>query len=232
MEEICRLTKCHNQCPRCHRSTVSVHTQAYRQRGQALIFLVILLPLLAILLNYFLQFLILLQTSKIKQKQCREQTVRAQQILIKGFKNLLALNPQAQTLRRRRQLALRALRAAPTPQARAVAAAYLANVELQQRALRLKQLTIKRWSRLQAKKQLSQIKGGKYLKLPPFTLVAKPALSITPSYFVPRNFEKLQEIIVPWVIMNSLKQKQEGQCGSYVKKRGTGFIAKIAFPGR
>jgi hypothetical protein len=188
------------------------------------------LPLLGLLLNYFLHFLILLQQTQSVQKQCRRQAHQAQQIIIQGFNQLTSLNPQALELRQRKKIALRAVRNAMEPNTRAAALAYLAFVETQQRLFKVKQKAIILNSISKAKVEILRITGQKFHKSPPFSLTPKPANSVTPSYFTSLNFEHDQEIIIPWMISNTLGLKQEGQCGSYVKKNLKGFIAKISYP--
>lgn len=200
------------------------------QRGQAIIFIVIFLPILGLLLNYFLHFLILLQQTKSVQKQCRVQAHQAQQILIKGMNDLTALNPQALALRQRKKIALRAVRAAIEPSTRAAALAYLAFVETQQRLFQAKQKAIVLTSKSKAKVEILRITGQQFTSNAPFSLNPKPINSVTPSYFTSLNFENDQEIVIPWQITNTLGLTQEGQCGSYVKKSLKGFVAKISYP--
>ena len=200
------------------------------QRGQAIIFVVIFLPLLGLLLNYFLHFLILLQQTQKIQKNCRTQAHQAQKILINGFNELEELNPQALALRPRKKIALRAVRAAVEPSTRAAALAYLAFVETQQRLFQAKQKAIILTSKSKAKVEILRITGQKFTTNPPFSLKPKPINSVTPSYYASLNFENEQEIIIPWQIRNTLGLTQEGRCGSYVKKTLTGYIAKISYP--
>ncbi len=215
-------------------SRTKTHCQktAQSQKGQAIIYIVIILPILALLLNYFFQFLVLLQATKSVQKQCRTQALQAQNMIIHGFNDLIKLNPEADRLRQRKQAALRAFRAAVGPEARAAAAAYLAFVEAQQRLFQAQQLTIITEAKAKAKIAIYKIRGQAYTNIPPFSLSPRPKGSITPSYFKSVNFVERQEIIIPWLITNSLGQIQEGECGSYIKANSQRYIAKISFPGR
>jgi hypothetical protein len=210
--------------------TINLDLSKSKPNGQAIFFVLVLLPLLALLFNYLLQFLILLQTKMMVQKQCREQTFLAQKKIVNGFNKLIDLNPEAKALRRRKRSALRAVRNARHPYTLAAATAYLAFVEGQQRVFQAKQQLIITSSKSKAKIEVLKIKGQNYRGTPPFALVARPITSSSPSYHSPNNLNQKQDLIVRWKIKNSLNQTQEGQCGSHIKKTIIGFQIKYSYP--
>lgn len=164
------------------------------------------------------------------QNQCRDQTYKAQLEIIRGFNDLIRLNPQAAQLRRQKKVALRAVANAKETYSLAAAMAYLAYVETQQKVFQTRQKLIIETSQSKAKTEIYRINGQTYSSSIPFALNPRPISSVTPSYYPDLNLKNKQDIIVKWTIKNSLKQTQEGQCGSHIKKTPLGFQAKYSYP--
>lgn len=208
-----------------------------QNQGQILILLLFILPVFAILLNGFGRNLIVLKSKMKQQKACREQTYKAQKEIESGFMHIKKLNPMAAKLRRQKQKATQRLLQAPTPQIKAAAIAELALITKQQILLNSKQKSLILNSRLNAKKHLLKIPGAKKTeKLPPFSLVAKPKDSLSPSYFNSYQMKYKQEIIINWSIripqtkFNTTYLRMEGQCGSHIKPVGSKYHVKYSFP--
>lgn len=208
----------------------SFSAKVLNEKGQAIVIAFVILPLLFAGLMYFMEFLDLLYTKMKTQKQCRTYALEAQKEIIKGFKELQELNPQAQRLRASARSAKRALAAAQHPAAKAIALTNLAYVKSLQMALATRQQTIIKKSQSNAKIEIYKIKGQNYKGLPPFELKRTPLTSLSPSYIKPAFLSRKQEIIVKWQVKNNFNQSMEGQCGSHVKSTPTGFQAKYSYP--
>lgn len=207
-----------------------VYKKNQNNRGQALIIILVFLPLFALLLSFLNEHLSLLHTKLKTQKICRLQTYKAQKALVDGFEQLIKLNPTANVLRKQKRLALEAVKHAHLPPAKAAATAYLAAVHQAQIAFSLKQKAIIQKAKFLAQIEISKISGHRYFKSPPFSLVPRPLNSLSPSYYKALNFQKKQEILVLWKITNTRHQRQTGQCGSHVKSIGNHFQIKYSYP--
>lgn len=194
-----------------------------------MILLLIFLPIFAIFLNLSLNNILLLYSKRKVQNKCRIQAFKAQNEIIKGFNLLTSLNLQAKRLRARKRSAVRAVKYALDPRAKAAAAAYLAFVTSQQLAFKLKQQKIIINSKSKAKYEMLKAPGRSGFNSPPFALEARPVLSLSPSYYAPKDLTTKQELIISWKVKNSLNQSIVGQCGSYVKTFQQNFIAKLSY---
>lgn len=205
-------------------------------RGQALIFIIFLLPILGILILGLSTNLLVLKTKMKQQKICREQTYKAQEEIRSGFMQLKSLNPKALKLRTQLKNALIRFRNAPTPHVKAMIAAEIAIIKTRQGILNGQQKAIIQKSKLKAKHQLLKIPYVMGFIKTPFELVARPKLSLSPSYINPINLTSKQEIIINWKLQTktNLKKKNlivlEGKCGSHIKTKGYLYQIKYSYP--
>lgn len=199
-----------------------------RDSGQALVFLVITLPLIALLLSGLTNHLILLKSKTEHTSNCRTITMMANERIKTGFYSLMNLNSKARNLRKRYQRALRKVALAPSPPQRIAALAELSAVVSLQLALKAKQFSIIQTSKTQARSVIVRSALPLSVSTIPFSLEASPKSSTTPSYYPAWDLEKRQIIQAKWKVLKP--NQQEGVCGSYIKKRGGSFQVKIAFP--
>lgn len=205
-------------------------------RGQALIFIILLLPILGILILGLGSNLLVLKTKMKQQKICREQTYKAQEEIRSGFMHLKSLNPSALKLRTQLKNALKRLRSAPTPHIHALIVAEIATIKAQQLLLNKQQKVIIQKSKAKAKAQLLKIPQVTSFIKTPFALVARPKLSLSPSYVNPINLTSKQEIIISWKLLTktNLYKKNllniEGKCGSHIKSKGFLYQIKYSYP--
>ncbi len=205
-------------------------------RGQVLIFFLLLLPILGFLVTGLGTNLILLKSKMKQQLLCRDFTYQAQKEIVHGFNQLKNLNPKAKRLRQRRLRALSRLSRATNPYMAAAIAAEIAIITSQQIALKTKQDFIIVKSKTKAKLQLLKIPGLRGPFQTPFSLIAKPKLSLSPSYFNPVNLKYKQDITVNWFIKIPIRltklttKPMEGQCGSHIKPKGHVYQIKYSYP--
>ncbi len=189
----------------------------------------LLLSSLLVLSVALLQTFVMLQNWKKHQHHCRLASLKAQEHILKGFEELMSLNPEARLLRQQRKLAERKVKMALTPKTRALAQAHLMAVILRQTLFARKQRQIIQHSRLKATHELHQ--NQLQLKQPkvPFALLKHPPLSLTPDYILPPvGLEHLQKIEVTW----KHKYKNfllKNQCGSTISRKLQGLKIKLLF---
>lgn len=191
----------------------------------------LLLSSILLLSVLLLKTFLLLQDWKKHQHICRTTTVRAQKHILRGMKELMALNPRATRLRIQRRLAEQSVKAAVLPQARAAAQAHLMMVISQQMRLARKQHSLIRQSRIQAQAEIRSQKLKLKRASIPFSILKTHPQSLTPNYILPpAGLEHLQKIEVTWT--KKFKNKiLNHQCGSTLTAQLNGGLkVKLLFP--
>lgn len=191
----------------------------------SVILLVGLLGFVVTLLGIFLH----LQKWKQEQHLCRQRVHQAQEHLLSGFKELMALNPQAKNLRIQRKVWEKAVRTAPDPISRSTATARLATVILKQQLFSRKQKLIITKSKSLARATLSPYLYQSSSFRIPFSLKPFPKNSPTPDYLPPLRLQKLQKIEITWT-KSFKKTLLKNQCGSTITRHLQGFKIKFLFP--
>lgn len=190
---------------------------------------IMLLSSLLVFCILLLQVFLLLQNWKRHQHTCRTASLRAQNHILQGFRELQSLNPQAERLRRQRRIAQRNVKLAPDPYTKAAAKAYLVSVITRQVILARKQKSIIRQSQWKARSELLVKKLVLKQARVPFALQAVPPLSLTPNYVAPpAGLAQLQKMEVVWQNSNP-RSFLKGQCGSTIVTEGLRFKIKLLF---
>lgn len=156
-------------------------------------------------------------------------------------KRLLNLNTQASQLRIERRLAEKAVKSAKDPYSLSAATAYLSLVVKRQFVLKGLQTTLKESLRLYSKVNLSRLK----LKIKASTpqsiriqVYPKPKHSLTPSYYLKKNYSTKQNIKIKAYINlfkhfpNFIKKKFNLKSRLYKINCGATLIQKGGIPSR
>lgn len=211
---------------------ISFKSNGHLESGQALILLILFLPILGVLLiktNLHIHMLIFYKKT---QMDCRTATYKAQKRIKSSFVKIMKLNPKAKKLRSEK-IKAQILLMSPEPLTKAKALADIIEITAQQFVLRAQQEILILSAKAQAFQELLPFKAQPNIKAQieniPFGLKKVPFFSISPSYVPDSQLKVRQKIWIKW----SRKIKthhMEAQCGSFIDYQNKSFQIKYAYP--
>ncbi len=184
------------------------------ENGFLLIWTLPLFLSLALLIHSLFPILDGILQSQSLAHDCRNTSLEMQRQLAQGAESLIALNPKAKALRKKRKKTKALLQAAKAnPKAYAAAKAMDLAVQMQQVQLRIKQQKIIQDAKRKAGLAF-QMKAAVRPYIP-FAFVALPPQSLSPSYQPELFFEEKQKIRIEY-----RWGKRKEFCGASLRKVG------------
>ena len=226
------------------------HPADTSEQGFALVTLIALVPLCAAAVVALCSGLYILKRKSLAQSHCVQQASQTQNELKETLERLLRLNPQAKTLRAKRQAADEGLKAAlssANPYAIAAAQAYWSAVVLQQTALRARQQALLSRAEVQRRSGYRKLRErirslstsateARRYYWRPLAVEANPPATLTPDYEPIPLFSTLQQQRFKFLIelkppfarsLSSAGIKQIAECSVTLEEKENKWKLKI-----